>query len=71
MAIDLEQIETIRGLALDQMQVLLGNEQPTVTVNDEEVAWAPWLAALERTVDWCDRKLGEYDPYEVRTRGET
>jgi hypothetical protein len=71
MTIDLTQIETIRGQALAQMQALLGSEAPTVTVGDEEVAWAPWLAALERTVDWCDRKLAEYEPYEVRSRGES
>ena len=71
MAIDATQIETIRSAALAQMAALLANEEPTVTVNDEEVAWAPWLAALERTVDWCDRKLAEYAPYEVQSRAAT
>jgi protein-disulfide isomerase len=71
MSVDLSQIEAIRTQAIAQMQTLLANEAPTITVNDEEVAWAPLLASLERTIDWCDRKLGEYDPYEVRSRGET
>jgi hypothetical protein len=71
MSVDLSQIETIRGQALTQMQDLLASAAPTITVNDEEVPWAPLLADLARTVDWCDRKLSEYDPYEVRSQGET
>ncbi len=71
MSVDPSQIEAIRGQALQQMQDLLASEAPTITVNDEEVPWAPLLASLERTVDWCDRKLGEYDPYEVRSRATT
>jgi hypothetical protein len=65
------QLEAIRDQALAQMQSLLASEEPTITVNDEEVPWAPLLASLERTVDWCDRKLGEYQPYEVSTRAGT
>jgi hypothetical protein len=71
MSVDLQQIEAIRSRALSQIQDLLASAEPTITVNDEEIPWAPLLASLERTVDWCDRKLGEYDPYEVRSRGET
>jgi hypothetical protein len=71
MSVELSQIEAIRDSALAQMQTLLASEAPTITVNDEEVPWAPLLASLERTVDWCDRKLGEYDPYEVRTQSTT
>jgi hypothetical protein len=71
MSVDLEQIVAIRAQALSHMQSLLANEGPTITINGEEMAWAPWLASLERTVAWCDRKMNEYDPYEVRSRGET
>jgi hypothetical protein len=71
MSVDLQQIEAIRADTLDHMQALLANAGPTITVNGEEVAWAPLLAALESTVEWCDRKLADYDPYEVRSRGNT
>jgi hypothetical protein len=71
MSVDLQQIEAIRNQALSQIQDLLASTGPTITVNDEEIAWAPLLEHLADTVDWCDRKLGEYDPYEVRSRGET
>jgi hypothetical protein len=71
MAMDVTQIETMRSTALAQMQALLDSAGPTVTVGDEELPWAPWLAALERTVDWCDRKLTEYAPYEVHSTSVT
>jgi hypothetical protein len=71
MSVDLSQIEAIRSQALAQIEALLATEGPTITVGDEQIAWAPLLASLERNVDWCDRKLGEYDPYEVRTGATT
>ena len=71
MSVDLNQIESLRDQALDQMATLLASAEPTITVNDEELPWAPLLDDLTRTVDWCDRKLAEYEPYEVRTRGKT
>ena len=42
---------------------------PVVTVDDWHVTWPALLADLQGTVDWCDRKLAEYEPYEVRSRG--
>jgi hypothetical protein len=71
MSVDLSQIDAIRNQALDQIEALLASAEPTITVNDEEVPWAPLLADLARTVDWCDRKLAEYEPYEVRSRAKT
>jgi hypothetical protein len=71
MSVDIQQIEAIRGQALGHIEDLLGNSGPTITVNGEEMPWAPLLAALEQTVEWCDRKLAEYQPYEVRSRGES
>jgi hypothetical protein len=71
MPVTTETFEAIRDQALAQMQTLLASEEPTITVNDEEVAWPPLLASLERTVDWCDRKLSEYAPYEVHSQGRT
>ena len=66
-----EHILAMRAQAVAQMESLLATSGPTITVGGEEMAWAPLLAALERTVDWCDRKLGEYEPFEVRSQGTT
>lgn len=65
------QIEAMRNQTLAQMEELLATSGPTITVGAEEVVWASLLAALERTIDWCDRKLAEYQPFEVRSAGVT
>ncbi len=66
-----EQIEAIRSQTLSQMQDLLGATGPLIVVDSTVTPWPPLLAPLEQMVDWCDRKLAEYDPYEVRSKGTT
>jgi hypothetical protein len=68
MSVHLQQIESIRDQALLQIEGLLANDEPTITVGGEQVPWASFLAMFQSTVDWCDRKLAEYDPYEVQSR---
>ena len=69
MGLSAAQIEAIRSATLAQMEALLALSGPTVTVGDAAVAWMPWLAHLQANVDWCDAKLAECEPYEVRSRG--
>jgi hypothetical protein len=71
MSVDVTQIEAIRDSAVAQLQSLLATSGPTITVNGVEVVWAPLLTPLQRTLDWCDQKLADYQPYEVRSQGET
>lgn len=71
MSVDIEPIEAIREQTIVQMQTLLATAGPILLVNGMDVVWAPLLASLARTVDWCDGKLAEYQPFEVRSRGET
>jgi hypothetical protein len=35
------------------------------------VHWQEYAESLQRTIDWCDRKLAEYQPFEVRSQGVT
>ncbi len=71
MSVGIEEIEAIRDQAAAQIQSLLATSGPTITVNGTEVAWAPLLAPLQRTLDWCDQKLADYQPFEVRSQAET
>jgi hypothetical protein len=71
MSVDVTQIEAIRDAAATQIENLLATSGPTITVNGAEVVWAPLLSPLRSTLDWCDQKLAEYQPYEVRSRGKT
>jgi hypothetical protein len=68
MSVNIEQIEAIRSQSLAQIEELLASAGPTITVGGVEMAWAPLAADLERLVDWCDRKLAEYQPYEVASQ---
>jgi hypothetical protein len=71
MSFDVTEIEAIRTQTIAQIQDLLATSGPTITVNGTEVPWAPLLSSLRSTLDWCDRKLADYQPYEVRSLGET
>jgi len=66
-----EQIEAIRSQTLVQIAELLETSGPMLVVESTVTPWPPLLAELAAMVDWCDRKLAEYDPYEVRSRGTT
>jgi len=71
MSVGVAEIEAIRDQATSQLQSLLATSGPTITVNGTEVPWTPFLSQLRSTLDWCDRKLSEYQPYEVRSRAKT
>jgi hypothetical protein len=68
---NVQQIEAIRDQTIAQIQDLLATTGPTIPVNGVDVVWAPLLASLQRMLDWCDEKLAEYQPYEVRSQGGT
>jgi hypothetical protein len=67
--VDVEQIEAIRLQVLVQIDEVVATTGPTITVGGEEIPWAPLLESLQRTLDWCDRKLQELTPFEVRSQG--
>ena len=71
MSVNIQQIEAIRDQALGQIEDLLATTGPTITAGAEEIPWAPFLAMLQGTVDWCDRKLSEYEPYEIHASATT
>ena len=69
MASDQEQLETIKAHALAQLVELRANPKPSYTIGDQAVSWESYAASLERTVDWCDEKLGAGQPFEIKSRG--
>ena len=69
MSVDIEQIEAMRTQTAAQIESLLATSGPTITIAGVETAWAPLVGSLRDTLDWCDRKLAEYQPYEVRSEG--
>ena len=68
---DQQQIETIKTQTLQQIVDLRVNPKPTYTIDGQNVSWESYLESLQKTVDWCDKKLSQYDPFEIRSQGYT
>lgn len=69
MQTDLETIKAIRSQTLSQLQEVRGGLKPTYWIDGQRVHWEQYADALQRTIDWCDQKLIDYDPYEVVSQG--
>jgi hypothetical protein len=63
---DIEQIQTIRSQTLALLDALPADPNPTYWIDGQRVHWQEYADSLHRTIDWCDRKLAEYQPFEVR-----
>jgi hypothetical protein len=68
---DIEQIQAIRSQSLSQLDDLRANPKPTYWLDGQRVHWQQYAESLQTTVDWCDQKLIDYQPFEVRSRGVT
>lgn len=68
---DSEQIQSIRTQTLAQLAALRADPKPSYWLDGQRVHWQEYAESLERTIDWCDRKLAEYEPFEVRSQGVT
>lgn len=66
---DKTQILAIRSQALSQLQEVRGSLKPTYWIDGQRVHWEQYAESLQRTVDWCDHKLTEYEPFEVHSQG--
>ena len=71
MANDTEQIATIRSNTLAQLSELRANPKPSYDLDGQKVSWTEYAASLQATIDWCDVKLSECDPFEIRSQGTT
>jgi hypothetical protein len=68
---DIQQIQSIRSQTLGQLEALRADPKPSYWLDGQRVEWQEYAESLERTIDWCDRKLAEYEPFEVRSQGMT
>jgi hypothetical protein len=66
---DQTQILAIRAQTLAQIQEVRSELKPTYWIDGQRVHWEQYVESLQRTVDWCDRKLIELEPYEVVSEG--
>jgi len=68
---DIEQIQSIRSQSLTQLATLRAAPKPTYWIDGQRVHWQEYVDSLQRTVDWCDQKLAESAPFEVRSQAIT
>ncbi len=68
---DVEQIRTIKSQTLAIIAELTANPKPTYYIDGQTVSWNDYLARLQATVDWCERKLAGEQPFEIRSQGMT
>jgi hypothetical protein len=68
---DYEQYATIRSLSLSLLAELRAEPKPSYTLAGQHVSWTEYAESLQRTIDWCDRKLQEVEPFEIRSQGTT
>ncbi len=68
---DLEQLQTIRRQTLALIAELTAHPKPTYYLDGQSVSWSDYLARLQATVDWCERKMAGAKPIEVRSQGIT
>ena len=66
---EIQQIQSIRSQTLTQLDSIRANPKPTYWIDGQRVQ--EYADSLQRTVDWCDQKLIEYEPFEVRSQGVT
>ena len=71
MPTDLEQLQTIRSQTLARIAEITVQPKPTYELDGQSVAWSDYLAQLQATVDWCERRLAGEEPMEIHSRGIT
>jgi hypothetical protein len=71
MATDAETIANIRALTLAQIETIRAEPKPTYWLDGHRVLWQEYVESLHRTVDWCNTKLVELEPFEIRSQART
>jgi hypothetical protein len=66
---DIQQIQSIRTQTITQLDSIRASPKPTYWIDGQRVHWQEYADSLQRTVDWCDQKLIDYEPFEVRSQG--
>ena len=71
MPTDTEQIALIRSQTLDQLEQLRASPKPSYSVDGQNISWTEYAVSLQQTIDWCNAKLADLEPFEIKTEGTT
>ncbi len=70
MEAELQQIQSIRTQTYAQLLEVRSNTKPTYWIDGQRVHWEQYAESLQRTIDWCDKKLSDLEPFEFKSQGE-
>lgn len=68
---DIQQFQSIRSSTLAQIAEIRAEPKPTYWLDGQRVHWQEYVESLQATIDWCDAKISEQEPFELRSRGGT
>jgi hypothetical protein len=71
MSTETEQITLIRTQTLSQLEELRASPKPSYSIDGQKVSWTEYAESLQQTIDWCDRKLVDCEPFEFKSEGTT
>ena len=71
MSTEAEQIALIRTQTLAQLEQLRVSPKPSYSIDGQKVSWTEYAESLQLTIDWCDRKLIDDEPFEFKSEGTT
>lgn len=71
MSTEAEQIALIRTQTLTLLEQMSVNPKPSYSIDGQKVSWTEYAESLQQTIDWCDRKLVDGEPFEFKSEGTT
>ncbi|MGL4512305.1 MAG: hypothetical protein ACRCT8_04385 [Lacipirellulaceae bacterium] len=64
-----DQLRTIRSQTFERLRTVRSELKPTYWIDGQRVHWETYAESLQRTIDWCDQKIADLEPFEVSSRG--
>ena len=71
MSTETDQIALIRSQTLAQLADLRADPKPSYSIDGQNISWTEYAESLQATIDWCDQKLLDCQPFEFRSEGTT
>ena len=71
MSTEAQQIALIRTQTLTQLEQLRASPKPSYSIDGQNVSWTDYADSLQQTIDWCERKLIDDEPFEFKSEGTT
>jgi hypothetical protein len=71
MAEDLDEIKSIKTLAIAALKTAMTAPKPDYSIDGQSVSWTAYVAMLREQTAWCDQQIASNEPFEFITEGHT